>query len=70
MPLDFFTNTLTRNVQGLKRPAAGGFAYTDYRSRIMNALGSTTNRAIMALVPGQMNIYKEQVRPLLPALVT
>jgi hypothetical protein len=66
VPLNFFTMTLTIDVQNIAGPAAGGAAYTDFRSRIMNALGSTPNRGVMSLVRHQMNIYKEQVSFLLP----
>ncbi|KAK4041886.1 hypothetical protein C8A01DRAFT_14466, partial [Parachaetomium inaequale] len=61
LPLSFFTSTLTLNLQNMAGPAAGGAAYTDFRSRIMNALGSTPNRGVMALVRGKMNTIKEQI---------
>lgn len=39
----------------------GGFAYTDFASRIMSALGSTANRAVLSLASGQLNGIKQCV---------
>ncbi|KAK4112964.1 glycoside hydrolase family 45 protein, partial [Canariomyces notabilis] len=61
VPLNFFTHTLFHIVNPQAGPAAGGAPYTDFRSRIMNALGSTQNRAVMSLVRKQMNLMKEQM---------
>jgi len=63
VPVDFFTGTLKVNLQNVPGipQAAGGFAYTDFASRIMNALGTTTNRAVLSLISKQINNIKQRV---------
>lgn len=69
VPLNFFTVTLTQDARPYTGPAAGSFKYFDFRSRIMNCLGTRKNRVIMSLVLGSLNIYKEQVSSRLPVNV-
>ena len=63
VPLNFFTVTLMLDARGQVGAAAGGFVFTTWQSRIMNAMGTTPNRRILSLAASTLNNLKRMVRP-------